>query len=176
MPTAVGNSAGKASTFGFEIELAATPTEGLDFTATLAYLDAEYDSYLNFTDGTAGNLIDVSGHKRERSPEWTASFTMAYDINMGERGILTPYIQWAYKDDYFITALNDPFLDHQDSFTQTDIRLAWESADGHWNAEAYIQNIEDNAPLVGGFYAFLGMWLHSGPEPRTVGAKVGYRF
>ncbi len=176
IPGAYGTSAGLASTFGVEVELAATPTDRWNVTASLAYLDAEYDLYEGFTDGTPGNVIDASGHKRERSPEWTASFTAAYDIPMGERGVLTPYVQVAYKDDYFITALNDPFLDHEDSFTQTDVRLGWESADGHWNAEAFIQNIEDNGPIIGGFYAFSGVFVISGPEPRTYGARVGYRF
>lgn len=93
----------------------------------------------------------------------------------GDSGILTPYVQWAFKDDYFVSALNDPFLDHQDSFTQTDFRLGWQSAEGHWNAEAFIQNIEDNGPLVGGFFAIGGIWTTSGPKPRTFGFRLGYR-
>ena len=176
VPTSVGTGAGKASTFGVEVELQAAPTDELRVTATVAYLDAEYDIYKDFTDGTPGNLVDASGNKRERSPEWTASIRAAYDIGLGQFGTLTPYVQWAYKDEYYITALNDPYLDHQDSFSQTDVRLVWESVDGHWNAEAYVQNIEDNGPLNGGFYAFLGMWTASGPEPRTAGFRIGYRY
>jgi len=143
----------------------------------LAYLDATYDEYLGFSDGayfTDG--VDVSGNKRERSPEWSASFTAAYDIDMGNRGTLTPYLQFAYKDDYFITALNDPFLDHQPSYTQTDFRLSWVSAEGNFNAEAFVTNIEDNFPMLGGFYAFGGMWIHSGPEPRMYGLRLGLAF
>ncbi len=104
------------------------------------------------------------------------SLTASYDYNMGEMGTLTPYVQFAYKDDYFITALNDPFLDHQDSYTQTDVRLSWVSAEGTFNAEAFVTNIEDNFPMLGGFYAFGGMWIHSGPEPRLWGVKLGVAF
>ena len=175
VPTSVGTAAGKASTFGAEVELAASPSTELYFTATVAYLDAKYDVYPDFSDG-AGIFVDVSGNYRERSPKWTASFTAAYDIDLGASGILTPYIQWAFKDEYFITALNDSFLDRQESFTQTDVRLGWASADGHWNADAFIQNIEDNGVLVGGFFAFGGMWLHSGPQPRTYGLRLGYSY
>jgi len=175
VPTSVGTNAKSASTSGVEVELAAAPSAELRVTATLAYLDATYDDYKDFNDGT-GLSVDVTGNRRERSPKWSGSFTAAYDINMGDRGILTPYIQWAYKDDYFITALNDPFLDQQDSFTQTDFRLRWQSADGHWNAEAFVQNIENNGVLVGGFFAFAGLWTASGPQPRTYGLTLGYRY
>ena len=177
VPTSVGAAAGKASTFGVEVELAATPSDDLHITAMLAYLDATYDEYLGFSDGAyLTDGIDVSGNKRERSPEWTASFTAAYDIDMGSRGVLTPYLQFAYKDDYFITALNDPFLDHQKSYTQTDIRLSWVSAEGKFDAEVFVTNIEDNFPMLGGFFAFGGMWIHSGPEPRMVGLRLGVTF
>ena len=175
VPTSVGTGAGKAETWGAELEIQAVATDRLSVTATVAYLDAIYVVYKDFTDGTPGNLIDVSGHKREHSPEWTASFTAAYNIPLGDWGVLTPYVQWAYKDDYYVTALNDAFLDHQESFSQTDFRLLWESSDGHWNIEAFIQNIEDNGVIVGGFYAFGGVWTTSGPEPRTFGTRIGYR-
>ncbi len=177
VPTSVGAAAGKASTFGVEVELAASPSDELRVTAMLAYLDATYDEYLGFSDGAYfPDGIDVSGNKRERSPEWSASFTAAYDINMGASGTLTPYLQFAYKDDYFITALNDPFLDRQESYTQTDVRLGWVSAEGTYNAEVFVTNIEDNFPMLGGFYAFGGMWIHSGPEPRLWGVKFGVAF
>jgi len=197
LPSSIITNAGEASTVGVEVELVTQPTENLDIQATLAYLDAEYDTYVGFSDGTfcipdpplsinslapfngsicTGDVsLDVSGNKRELSPEWSASFIIAYDINIGNGGTLTPYLQVAYKDDYFITALNDPFLDHQDSYTQTDIRLLWQSAEGHWYGEAYVQNIEDEGPMLGGFFAFQGMWISVGPEPRTYGVRLGYR-
>jgi len=177
VPTSVGTAAGKASTFGVEVELAASPSAELHVTAMLAYLDATYDHYEGFTDGVYfPDGIDVTGHKRERSPEWSASFSFAYDMDMGSRGTLTPYFQWAWKDEYYITALNDPFLDYQPSYSQTDVRLMWVSAQGNYNAEIFVTNIEDNFPMLGGFFAFGGMWIHSGPEPRMWGVRFGAGF
>ncbi len=177
VPTSVGTAAGKASTFGVEVELVASPSDELHVTAMLAYLDATYDFYEGFTEGVYFlDGIDVTGHKRERSPEWSASLTAAYEMDMGSRGTLTPYFQWAFKDDYFITALNDPFLDHQEAYSQTDFRLLWVSAEGNYNAEVFVTNIEDNFPMLGGFFAFGGMWIHSGPEPRLWGVKLGVAF
>ncbi len=177
VPTSVGTAAGKASTFGVEVELAASPSDELHVTAMLAYLDATYDFYEGFTDGVYFPVgIDVTGHQRERSPKWSASFTFAYDMDMGSRGTLTPYFQWAWKDEYYITALNDPFLDYQPSYSQTDVRLSWVSAQGNYNAEIFVTNIEDNFPMLGGFFAFGGMWIHSGPEPRLWGVRFGAGF
>ena len=180
IPSSVGISAGKATTFGVEVELAAAPTPELHITAHAAYLDATYDEYVGFSDGayfaTPTTSLDVSGNQRERSPKWSASFTAAYDIDLGNSGILTPYVQWAYRGSYFITALNDPFLDFQESFTQTDFRLLWQSTNGHLNAEVFVTNVENNFPKIGGFFAFGGMWIHSGPEPRMYGFKLGYKY
>ncbi|MCZ6704462.1 MAG: TonB-dependent receptor [Bacteroidetes bacterium] len=176
IPVAVVDNSGSAKTFGVELELKAVPTDRLSLTGSLAYLDAYYEEYIGFSDGNPAIFLDVSGNDRANAPNWTASFTAAYDIPLGEYGMLTPYLQFAYKGDYFVTALNDPFLDHQDSFTQTDFRLQWESAGGHWNAEAFVQNIEDAFPIVGAFFAFNGVWVTYGPEPRTYGLRIGYRY
>ena len=175
IPSSVIDNSGSSDTLGVEIEMQAIPTDRLFITASLAYLDAVYLEWDGFSDGSPGVSIDVAGNQRITSPEWTASITASYEIPLGERGTLTPYIQFAFKDEYFVTPLNDPFLDRQESYTQTDLRLRWESADGHWNAEAFVQNIEDEFPLNGAFFAFGGMFLTAGPEPRTYGFRIGYR-
>ena len=91
---------------------------------------------------------------------------------------MSPYIQFTYKSEYFVTAANEPVfgLDKQDSYTQTDIKLFWESNDSQWSGELYVQNLENEFPKTGGFLATNGYWITYGPEPRTFGARVTYRF
>ena len=47
---------------------------------------------------------------------------------------------------------------------------------GKYNAEVFVTNIEDEFPKLGGFYAFGGMWIHSGPEPQMYGLRLGVNF
>ena len=87
-------------------------------------------------------------------------------------------MQFTYKDDYFVTPGNDPVFgtDKQSSYTQTDLRLIWNSAEGHWRGELFYQNIEDSFPMTGGYLATGGYWLTYGPEPALFGAKIAYTY
>jgi hypothetical protein len=92
-------------------------------------------------------------------------------------GTLTPYLQTTYKGEYFVTAANNvDGLDKQDSYTQSDLRLIWGSANNHWRGELFVENIEDNFVKTGGFLATNGYWLTYGPQPRLFGAKLSYTY
>ncbi|TDJ12483.1 MAG: TonB-dependent receptor [Gammaproteobacteria bacterium] len=175
IPTSVTENAAESSTKGVELEMTWLPSEPAQITFVAAYLDAVFDSYTNFTDGRF--VIDASGNQREQSPKWKTTLAASYDFNLGSMGTLTPYLQFTYKDDYFITPANNlDGLDKQDSYTQTDIRLIWNSPERHWRGELFVENIEDNFVKVGGFLATGGYWITYGPEPTLFGAKLAYTF
>ncbi len=176
IPTSITANAESASTSGAELELTWLPSEPVQITVIAAYLDAYYDSYTGFTDGFL--TIDASGNQRALSPEWKTTLAASYDFDLGSAGTLTPYVQFSYKDDYFVTPANDIVdgYDRQDSYTQTDIRLIWNSAEGNWRGELFLQNIEDNFPKTGGYLATGGYWITYGPEPTLFGAKLAYTF
>jgi iron complex outermembrane recepter protein len=176
VPSSVTTNAGEASTFGVELENTYAPSPGVQLQAIVAYMDAEYDEYGTFNNGSQN--IDASGNTRELSPELKATLTARYEFSLGDYGTLSPYIQFTFKDEYYVTAANESVfgLDKQDSYTQTDIKLFWESKDSHWSGELYIQNLEDEFPMTGGFLATNGYWITYGPEPRTYGARLTYRY
>jgi len=164
LPSSITANAATAKTEGAELELTWLPSEPAQINVVVAYLDAYYDEYATFTNGA--NFIDASGNKRELSPEW-----------IGSAGTLTPYVQYTYKDDYFITAANNLLgQDHQRSYGQTDIRVIWNSLERHWRGELFLTNIEDNFPKVGAYLATGGYWITYGPEPTIFGAKLAYTF
>lgn len=181
------DNAGAAETWGVEIEAVATPTDQLSLSGTLSWLDATYTRYDTFHNpfvaspdfDPLGNPpgstpIDVSGNYREHAPKWKLSLQASYDIPLGTLGIVTPLVQFAYVDDYFTTALNSA-LDHQESYTKTDLRLLWESANNQFYGEAFVQNIEDEGVLAASVYAQESLWATYKP-PRTWGVRIGARF
>ncbi len=175
IPSSITANAAEATTKGAELEMTWLPTEPLQLDFIAAYMDAYYDDYTNFTDGAV--TIDASDNKRPLSPEWKLTLAGSWDFDLGSAGTLTPYLQFTYKDNYFVTPGNDPTgLDEEDSYTQTDIRLVWNSEAGHWRGELFVTNIEDNFPKTGGYLATGGYWLTYGPEPTLYGARLAYHF
>ncbi len=176
LPSSITTNAATASTFGVELEATAVPVSGLNLQAIVAYLDAKYDSYEEFSNGSIN--IDASGNKRELAPEWKITLVGSYDIDLGSAGTLTPYAQTTYKSSYFVTAANEPIfgLDRQGSYWQSDVRLRYTTETENLYAEAYVTNIGDNFVKTGGFLATNGYWLTYGPEPRIFGLRAGFKY
>ena len=175
LPSSITTNAATAETWGVELESTWAPTERSRFQLVAAHLDATYDSYQEFSNGSVN--IDASGNTRELSPEWKVTLVAQYDFDLGDAGTLTPYIQSTYKSEYFVTASNQPGgLDEQESYTQTDVRLVWTAPSEQFSIEGYVTNIEDNFVKTGGFLATNGYWVSYGPEPRLYGLRASYRF
>ncbi|MCZ6863911.1 MAG: TonB-dependent receptor [Alphaproteobacteria bacterium] len=80
-PTAIGLPTANADSTrsrGFDLSLAGRPTPGLDLFAGVAYTDAEFRKFDNFTDLTTGALIDVSGNRVPFASEWTVDAAAQY--------------------------------------------------------------------------------------------------
>jgi iron complex outermembrane receptor protein len=128
--------------------------------------------------GTIGGLDDYSGNQLSRAPEWKFTLSGEYEIPLGRFGSLTPRVQYTWQDDTYFRAFNKDF-DLQEAYHLTDLRVMWTSPEQRWSVEAFIQNIEDEAPkqniLVGP--RFLGSpplaWYS---PPRFYGIQVGFKY
>jgi len=133
----------------------------------------------NTTDENGNPLkgfVALDGTKPGWSPDVTLGITAAYDIDLGSKGLLTTYVQFYYSDSYNTDDVSLYSTQVQDSYTKTDLRLTWTSADEHYSISGFVENIEDEVvlsrtntgsdDLVQGSYAF----------PRNVGVKLSYRY
>jgi iron complex outermembrane receptor protein len=125
-----------------------------------------------------GGLDEFSGNQLSRSPKWKYTLSAGYEIPLGRLGTLTPRVQYTWQDDTYFRVFNRPF-DLQEDYHLTDVKLQWSSPEDRWNAEVFVQNIEDEAPkqnvFVGprGFGAPPFAWY--GP-PRFYGVQVGLKY
>jgi iron complex outermembrane receptor protein len=125
-----------------------------------------------------GGLDEFSGNQLSRSPKWKYTLSAGYEIPLGRLGTLTPRVQYTWQDDTYFRVFNRPF-DLQEDYHLTDVKLQWSSPEDRWNAEVFVQNIEDEAPkqnvFVGprGFGAPAFAWY--GP-PRFYGVQVGLKY
>ena len=101
-----------------------------------------------------------------------------YEIPLGRFGTLTPRLQYYWQDDAYYRVFNRD-KDLQEAFHKTDAKLIWTSPDDRWQAEAFVENIEDEAVieniLVGSnfFGSPLQAWYG---QPRFYGVRARYRY
>ncbi|MEO0616696.1 MAG: TonB-dependent receptor [Pseudomonadota bacterium] len=176
------DNGGDIDAFGIEMDAVWLPSDNWTLTATLAYLDSEFGTFgqsnpYQLYNGEVLSFIDQSGEQTPWSPELTLGASAAYLHDMGDRGTLQPYLQFYYSDGYNTSNLlaTDPSHD-QDSFTKTDARLIWTSADSIYSVEAFVENIEDSDVLARGNNNSDDVVQTSYLYPRNYGLRVKVNF
>ena len=159
---------GEIDAKGLEIEAIWAPNDALTISANLALLDSEYGQFgfgnlyqaysgslpvvggtpvtINGRSTILGGSIQLEGQTTPWSPDLTFNINGSYQVDMGDRGSLTPSIQLSYSDSYNVAG-NLPIdpAGFQDSFVKTDLRLAWDSVEGDYHVEAFVENAGDEA-------------------------------
>ena len=176
------DNGGDIEAWGLEFDATWVPTDRWTLTGTLAYLDSEFGTFgqsnpYQLFNGEVRGFIDQAGVTTPWSPEITLGASAAYLIDMGDKGTITPYLQTYYSDGYNTSNLlaNDP-SHQQDSFTKTDLRVMWDSADGMYTVEAFIENIEDADVLARGNNNGDDVVQTSYLYPRNYGMRLRARF
>ena len=123
-------------------------------------------------------FVNLKGLTPQFAPKFTISAIGAYDFDLGSRGKLTPQIQVFYSGKY--SSQNQvSFIDPngtQPSFTKTDIRVAWTSADERFGLEGYVENLENEIVLLRTTYGGDGFNQVTYGQPRTYGVRVRAKF
>jgi iron complex outermembrane receptor protein len=128
--------------------------------------------------GDRRGLDDFSGNQLSRAPEWKVMLAAEYEIPLARLGSLTPRVQYAWQDDTYFRAFNKDF-DLQEAYHQTDAKLIWSSPEDRWEAEVFVTNIEDEAPIQN---LFIGARSNGSPPvvwwgpPRFYGFRVGFKY
>jgi len=174
---------GSIEAMGIDLEVLAKPTENSMIAFNLAWLDAEYGQFgqqnpYQLNGGVADNFLQLDGERAPFSPELSFNITGQYDFFLEGGSVLTPSVQFAYSDSFVNNGFNLPNLINgtQPSFTKTDVRLTWLSADGDITVEAFVENIENEITTtrttVGGDDR-----LQTTPAlPRNYGVRLRYNF
>ena len=110
----------------------------------------------------------------QNQSDFTLRAGIAYDIDLGGMGTLTPEVQTYYNEGYLLNpVLANTF--NQEAYTKTDIYLTWRNADEDLTFQAFVQNVEDEAVIgrvtVGNGGAINGTYQ----PPRTWGLRLSYR-
>lgn len=150
------DNGGDIEAYGLEIDAIWNPVDPMTLTLTASILESEFKTFgqgnpYQLYQGQVVPFVDQSGTTTPWSPSFTLGASAAYVFDLGDMGTLTPFGQFYYSDGYNTSNLlaNDP--NHfQESFTKTDFRLIWDSPDGDYSIEAFVENIENAAVLARG--------------------------
>lgn len=177
---------GEIKSKGAEAVIEARPIEPLRLTVALSYLDADFGTFgvlaphqlVNGNPAASGRFISLNGVRPQYSPKFTASLVGAYDIDLGDAGKVTPQVQFYYSARYSAqTQLS--FLDPagtQPSFTKTDLRLVYSTADERFSIEGFVENIENEIQIQRVTYGGDGIEQTTYGFPRNYGVRLRSQF
>ncbi|MCL9997770.1 MAG: TonB-dependent receptor [Erythrobacter sp.] len=162
----VTSNAGELTTKGVDLEAGwRTPIDGLNFSANLSYLDAQYTAQF-LQPGGQGGVIDLNGRRGSQAPEWAGNFAADWTIPLSDSLELFLSGNAAYNDGYITdeTSLND-FV--QPSFWLIDSSVSIGHPDGKWKLSLVAQNLTDKIFVItSGGRPFLPSGVDAQGRPR----------
>lgn len=182
-PATVGtvqvSNAASTRTYGAEVEFNWTPVQRLNISGFVTWLDAKFREFSNDDSSIPGTLVEnLAGKTPAFSPEWAASLTVSYGIEVGGGYFLTPRVTEYWRDKSFLREFNRG-VEIVPSYFRTDASIELAAPGRRWSITAYVNNLEDNnilnyvavgSPTVG--YRFAGTYN----PPRTYGVRLNTRF
>ena len=183
-------NAGKVRQQGVEADVNWAPIDPLRIVAGVSYLDSEYLSFDGAPPLPGGAAQDLTGERRNFSPEWQTS--LAADWTQGFADGLEWYVgaNWSWVDEQNVGASsnNNP-QSMQDSFSFINARAGLRSAEGDWRITLFGNNLtnEDHCQAifdqaVGGLLGAVDVGNSTSVQrcvlggPRTWNLKASFRF
>jgi iron complex outermembrane receptor protein len=173
---------GEIKAKGIELEMQYRPTDEWSLGLNATFLDAEFGEFFQtspyqFNRGVPSVPESMKGETPGWAPDFALNFFAEYRFNLANGSTLTPGILFAYSDSYNTSNLYslDPNHD-QDSFTRTDLRLAWRSPSEDYTVAAYVENIENKAVLSRGNNGSQDNVQTGYLAPRVYGVMCNVRF
>lgn len=181
---------------GLEVQAVALPVRGLELTASVGYLDAEYTSFVsalsyNFPGHVCNGLTAGPGsppiaqdHADKaspcylvppRAPKWTAKLQASYDLDLGGLGVLTPHAAWSYEGTHYTNLTNAP-QGYQGRYSILDADLTYREPEGRWRLSLFAKNITNKTHIINA-NPIAGLFnVNYYADPRTYGAELAVTF
>jgi iron complex outermembrane receptor protein len=150
---------------GVEVELWASPTEGLDINLSYAWLDTEYTEFPSNPDN--------EGNKLMRSPENSAALGIQYSWSLGDFGTALIRGDYTYQDEMFFDVENTPISSAED-YSLYHARIAIQHNAG-WEVALWGKNLGDEEYVVHAF-DLAGFGHPIWGDPRMWGVTASYAF
>ena len=157
-------NAGKAHTWGVELETNATLTKRLSAQFNAGYLRAIYDDY----QGANGPGTNANGNTLINAPRWSLSGGGAYDLPLGRVGSVRFAADAQYQSAIYTSALNRP-QDRSPGQMFVNSTLTWTTPNPRVAVAASVRNLfNSEKPVSSSYTPSIGAYYLNFPDPRTV--------
>ncbi|MCI4643542.1 MAG: TonB-dependent receptor [Hyphomonadaceae bacterium] len=165
--TTFTTNAGAATIRGYETAFQIAFSDNFLLGGTYAYTDATFDTFISGDN-------DYSGNRISRTPEHKLVLSPSYEYQFGSGALLKAALDYQYASKIFDDNSNVG-TEFRDPTNFVDMRLIYESADGHWNASLWGKNITDEVTRT--FQAtFLGANFAAYNPPPTYGVTLRWNY
>jgi len=164
----ITTNAASAENTGLEFESTwlLTDYDVLQFDAT--WSDAKFDDYV-------APARDFSGAPLPFSSDFTATVGYTHTFPLSSGAGIEASIRSKYDDGYWFVSAGDGSLFPQPSYSRTNIRLTYRSADSTWYVMAFADNLEDEVQVTNIIFGPTRR-AASLTAPLTYGVRAGLSF
>jgi iron complex outermembrane receptor protein len=181
---------------GVELRATALPIPGLELNASVGYLHARYTSFVsalsyNFPGHVCNGLTGGPGSPPiaqdhsdpasacyllpPRSPKWTAKLEAAYNVDLGDWGVLTPHVAWSYEGAHVTNLTNAP-QGFQGRYSITDVDITYEDPQDRYRISAFVHNLTNKTHLINA-NPIAGLFnANYYADPRVTGIELAVKF
>jgi iron complex outermembrane receptor protein len=166
----------KARTRGFEADARVEPVEGLNLSASGAYIDATYRSYKNApcppeAPNQPSRICDLSGKRLAGASKYAAS--LAADYSHPISGGIEGYgrVDYSYRSSYY-SAVSNSRYSKVPGYGLTNLRLGVRAEGGRWDLSVWARNLFDKDYFQILSPADTGLVTSITGDPRTLGATI----
>jgi len=162
-------NAGAVTNQGVELESVWLPTNQLQFTFNVAWLDTNYDKFVNQSGA------DYTGNELPYSPKWKVYVGTQYIQPVGSFGDLTFNVDYAYTDSIFTDPSNvEPFV--VDSYGLWNARITLTPVSDAWEVALWGTNLADKEYQTQSLFSQFRTVRVNWGIPRMYGISVKYFF
>ena len=178
-------NAAKAQIHGLDVDFQYVPFANASLSGGFILLDSEYKKFENSVsypaspltdannDGSpdGATIIDASGNKTIRTPDFSASLTAEYRVQ-SDVGEFPLSLMISHNDGYFFGSDN---RFEQDAYTLVNARVGWNTLDERYGVSLWGRNLTDEYYYAQGVPSNFGD-LTTPAAPRTFGVTLRARF
>ena len=169
---------GDARHYGFELDAAWVPVEGLTLRLGVGYLDAEIDDSDQTFFTFDGVEVAYEGLRRPYAPEWSWVAQVSYEYTIRERLLARFQTDYSYRSDRsadFGSAV-DKRLFSVPGYGLVNTRLSVGAPDRRWDVAVWIKNLTNEEYVVRSTTDDLGSFFDLYGLPRSYGIELSYNW
>jgi len=165
-------NAGDVTGKGLEAELTASVTDNFEVIVGMGLLDTEFSSDLGFA--VAGDDYTLDGNELPSAPGLNYNLVARYYVDLEDWGEVVFQADYSWKDEHFLQIENDPYS-HHDSYGLANAKVAWESTEGNYTVEAFVENLSNEEYFT--YQNTLGSdWGYAvWGKPRVAGVRFAWK-